>query len=385
MCLSYNINYMVNNIQLDIPMNNREIVQSEALEIIKKHKRSGLGISMGVGKTRIAIKHLMMNFNPLIQALVVIPKHSVSKSWFDELDKMNLSKLVKHITFTTYLSLKKHNPNDYDIVYLDECHSLLPNHEFFLSSYTGKILGLTGTPPRDKQSVKGMLVQRYCPIRYNFSVDAATESNILNDYKIIIHELELSKLPNLKKKTKSGGHWYTNEKKDYDYCTGRVNDAQSPKQMQFSRIMRMRALMDYPTKELYAKAMVKNIEDKCIVFANTQKQADRISKHSYHSGNKNSEDNLELFSDGRINSLSCVLQLSEGVTIPGLKQGIIMHAYGNEKKTAQRIGRLLRLNPSETAICHILCYKNTQDVKWVSSALKSFDQTKIQRYNPLNK
>ena len=147
----------------------------------------------------------------------------------------------------------------------------------------------------------------------------------------------------------------------------------------------MRALMDYPTKELYAKAMVKNIEDKCIVFANTQKQADRISKHSYHSGNKNSEDNLELFSDGRINSLSCVLQLSEGVTIPGLKQGIIMHAYGNEKKTAQRIGRLLRLNPSETAICHILCYKNTQDVKWVSSALKSFDQTKIQRYNPLNR
>mgnify|MGYP005650880243 FL=1 len=98
---------MDNNIQSSMPMTNREIVQSDALEITKKYKRSGLGISMGVGKTRIAIKHLMINFNPLIQVLVVIPKHSVAQSWIDELGKMNLEKLVKHITFTTYLSLKK--------------------------------------------------------------------------------------------------------------------------------------------------------------------------------------------------------------------------------------------------------------------------------------
>jgi flagellar biosynthesis chaperone FliJ len=60
-----------------------------------------------------------------------------------------------------------------------------------------------------------------------------------------------------------------------------------------------------------------------------------------------------------------------------------MHAYGNERKTSQRIGRLLRLNPTETAICHILCYQNTVDEKWVDSALSGFDSTKITRYNPL--
>jgi superfamily II DNA or RNA helicase len=81
--------------------------------------------------------------------------------------------------------------------------------------------------------------------------------------------------------------------------------------------------------------------------------------------------------------MSCVLQLSEGVTIPNLKQGIIMHAYGNERKTAQRIGRLLRLNPTETATCHVLCYKGTQDEYWVQNALKGFDQSKIKYYNPL--
>ena len=143
--------------------------------------------------------------------------------------------------------------------------------------------------------------------------------------------------------------------------------------------------MDYTSKESYVKSMISNISTKCIVFANTQKQADRICKHSYHSQNPKSEENLELFSDGRIDKLSCVLQLSEGVTIPKLKAGIIMHAYGNERKTAQRIGRLLRLNPTETAVCHILCYKGTQDERWVDQALNSFESNKIQRYNPLNR
>jgi len=54
-----------------------------------------------------------------------------------------------------------------------------------------------------------------------------------------------------------------------------------------------------------------------------------------------------------------------------------MHAYGNERKSSQRIGRLLRLNPDEKAIVHILCYKNTVDERWVKEALEDFDQNKI--------
>lgn len=367
----------------DIPVLNRVVIQNEALEIAKVNKRCGLGISMGVGKTRIAIQHLQYCYNPLVEALVVIPKHSVAQAWIDELEKLNLQDLVKHITFTTYLSLKKHNPNDYDIVYLDECHSLLDSHEIFLSQFTGRILGLTGTPPKNDFSTKAVMVNRYCPIKYRFTVDQATDSNILNNYRIIVHQLQLSKKPTLKKNKKNGGHWYTTELKDYNYVSSRVAEAQSPKQKQFAAIMRMRALMEYNTKELYVKSLVAKLKSKCIIFANTQKQADKLCKHSYHSGNKLSEDNLELFSDGRIDQLSCVLQLSEGVSIPNLKEGIIMHAYGNERKSSQRIGRLLRLNPLDTATCHILCYKGTQDEVWVEKALKDFDTTKIKYYKPL--
>ena len=363
----------------------RQSVQEDALKIALNHKRCGLAISMGVGKTRIAIQHFQKNYNPFIKALVVIPKLSIKDSWLAELKKLDIEKLADHLSFTTYLSIGKQNPNDYDIVYLDECHNLLETHSEFLSNFKGKILGLTGTPPKYNDSEKGKMVSKYCPIKYTFTIDEATDSKILNDYQIVVHELELSKLLTLKKTKKQGGFWWTSERKDYDYVTGRCGEAQSMKAKQLAAIMRMRALMEYTTKEDYVKSLLPNLGTKCIIFANTQKQADKLSKHSYHSGNSKNEENLELFSDGRIDRLSCVLQLSEGVTIPNLKQGIIMHAYGNERKSAQRIGRLLRLNPTEKATCHILCYKNTQDELWVQTALKDFDPRKVKYYNPLSK
>jgi len=365
-------------------MSNQETVQAEALKLILSHERCGLGISMGVGKTRIAINHIIKNYNAFMKVLVVAPKRSIFKSWEDELEKMEMADLGNYITYTTYLSINKHDPTEYDIVYLDECHSLLESHEPFLSEFKGKIIGLTGTPPKRRTSEKYRMVQKYCPIVYEFSVDDATDQDILNDYKIIVHELMLSKLQTLNKKTKDGGSWFTSEYKDYEYFTGRVADAQTQKQKQFASIMRMRGLMEYRTKEDYMEGLIKNIGQKCIIFANTHKQADRVCSHSYHSGNKKSKENLELFSDGRIDKLSCVLQLSEGVSIPGLQQGIIMHSYGNERKSSQRIGRLLRLNPDQTATCHILCYKGTQDEKWVKSALNDFDSDKIKYFNPLN-
>lgn len=88
-----------------------------------------------------------------------------------------------------------------------------------------------------------------------------------------------------------------------------------------------------------------------------------------------------MFINGEINKLSSVLQIAEGANIPNLKTGIIMHAYANEKKLSQKIGRFLRLNPNDTCIVHVLCYKDTIDVQWLKSALKDFDNSKIFKYD----
>ena len=361
-------------------MSKRESIQQEALDMAVKHKRCGLGISMGVGKTLIGLKYID-NFratNLHLKVLVVAPKLSIFESWKDDAAKFNIS--VTNIEFTTYLSLNKFNPNDYDMLVLDECHSLLYTHEIFLANFTGRILGLTGTPPRYVKSEKGEMVAKYCPVQYKYITDDAVDDDILNDYRIIVHKMPISTRNNMLVETKAS-KFYTSERKNYEYWTKRIMDSQSKKQEQIASVMRMRALMEFRTKEDYAKKLLQDIEDKCIVFCNTQDQADRICKYSYHSTNPESEDNLQQFKDGNIDELSCVMQLNEGVNIPNLRAGIIMHAYGNERKASQRIGRLLRLNPDDTAYIHILCYSGTVDERWVMEALKDLDDRKIKYFD----
>jgi superfamily II DNA or RNA helicase len=361
--------------------NKRETIQNEALEIAIKYKRCGLGISMGVGKTLIGlnyINHFQGENMGKLKVLVVAPKLSIFDSWRNDAEKFNID--ISNVEFTTYLSLNKLNCQNYDIVILDECHSLLDSHLPFLGCYAGRILGLTGTPPRYDNSDKGRMVSQFCPIVFKYITDDAVEDDILNDYRIIVHKLSLSFENNISIRTRNN-HFTTSEFKNYGYWCQKIMEAQTKKQEQIASIMRMKALMGFKTKEEYTKKLSKGIEEKCIIFCNTQEQADYICDYSYHSANPDSEVNLDKFKKGEIEKLSCVLQLNEGVNIPELRAGIIMHSYGNERKSSQRIGRLLRLNPDETAVVHVLCYKNTADERWVSEALKDFDQSKIKYFD----
>lgn len=363
-------------------MSKRDQIQQEALALAIRMPRAGLGISMGVGKTLIGLKYVdhfqKKNMNKL-RVLIVAPKLSIFDSWRSDAEKFDID--ITGVEFTTYLSLNKLNPNNYDLVILDECHSLLYSHLAFLKVYTGRVLGLTGTPPRYYKGEKGQMVQHYCPIVYKYITDDAVEDQILNDYRIIVHKMALSTSNDVRIESKKGGVFNTSELKNYQYWTDRLNNASTKKEEQITSVMRMRALMDFKTKEAYTKLLLSQIDDKCIVFCNTQEQADRICSYSVHANNPDAEANLEMFKQGKIDKLSCVLQLNEGVNIPNLRSGIIMHAYGNERKSSQRIGRLLRLNPDEMAVVHILCYTNTVDERWVGEALKDLDPEKISYRN----
>ena len=352
-------------------------IQKEALDVIKKHDRCTVVMSMGLGKTLLGLLDMAQSYNEYSSFLVVAPKVSIYLSWIEDAKKFDLEHLLEHITFTTYRSLSKKSLH-YQKIYLDECHNLLPTHKKWLKSYSGAILGLTGTPPTIKDKEKHDLVSSFCPVVYTKNVSFAVDNKILNDYKIYIHHIDLDKSKNTK-----FGKGYASEEIIYKFWSNKLSEEiNSPRPNKLAilnlSIMRMRALQTFASKTNYAKKFLDKSSSKTIVFANTKKQADSICKTSYYSGKANAEKNLVDFKSGKIMQLSCVLQLSEGITIPELKRGIILHAYGNNRKSSQRIGRLLRLNPNETSEIHILCYRNTIDEKWVSDSLLDFDQTKIQ-------
>ena len=354
-------------------MINKDLIQAEALKHILPHNRCGVDMCMGTGKTRLALKTIKAkNYTKI---LIVIPRKSVMDSWIKELK--NYPELATKISFSTYRSFEKQEIT-YDFLVLDEFHSLTAKHVDFLKRFKGDILGLSGTPPDNEYDIKYTLMQLYCPIVYTYQVDQAT-SSILNDYEIRVHLLPLNDVKNLVKKGRNKT-WVSSEYEDYKYLTNKVTSSVGKKKNYYA-ILRMTAMKSYPSKELLARKILNAANNKCLLFANTQKQADKLCQHSYHSKNPDSKENLELFSDGRIQKMSAVEQLSEGVTIPNLAELIIMHAYGNNKKSAQKIGRALRLSKEKTATVHILCFKNTVDEEWCKKALANFDKNKIKTIN----
>lgn len=361
-------------------------IQKEALDAIGTRQKSGVVATMGSGKCLLGLKHMANNYNELVSYLVVAPVKTIYKSWIEDAEEFGFDLFLEHLQFSSYRSLTKLNPNDYDVVYLDECHSLKLSHKDWLMEFEAKggiILGLTGTYPVYKNTEKGKMCNYFCPKVYEYTTDEAIDDEILNDYKIFVHQLYLDGAPNIPVKNSKGPDFMTSEVKNYQYWNVRVMDANSPKAQQITRIQRMKALQSFPSKERYAAKLLSRVTKKTLVFANTQDQADRLCPHSVHSKNKQSEDNLKLFKEGSILKLSAVEQLSQGVTIPNLETGIIMHAYANNKQAAQKIGRFLRLNPDQTATIHILCYINSIDKEWVTSALQAFDQDKIEWIHPI--
>lgn len=356
-------------------------IQEKVLRILLPLNRGSAALSGGTGKTLLGLKHMLSNYyndsEYTCKFLVVAPKVSIFESWKDDAKNFNLGHLISHITFSTYLSLNKLNLSEYDVIYLDECHSLKYSHNEILSKFKGKIIGLTGTPPKNSKSEKGFMVEKYCPVVYSYLTDEAIDDSILNDYRIIIHYVSLDKEKNIRVE-KPDTSWMTSEQQIYNYWSNRVDNSIG-KMKQIAAIQRMKAMQGFLSKEVKAKYLLDSIGgySKCLCFASTQEQAERINAITYHSKNKFSEENLEKFKSGEITKLSAVEQLSEGINIPDLKYGIILHSYGNERKAAQKIFRFLRLAVDQIATVHILCYKGTIDEQWVKSALEQFNQDKI--------
>lgn len=362
----------------------RQALQDQVLDQLQGRRLVGVALTMGLGKTLVGLRDMARQ--PAGQPLLVAaPTQAILDSWPQEARKFGLTRLLDQITFTTYRSLSKTlAAGSFHKLYLDECHALKESHAPGLQAHVarqGHILGLTGTPPVQERSEKGQLVATYCPILVDYTTDEAVLAGLLNDYRLVVHRLPLRPVRDYVYTTSTGQTYTTSERASYQYWTSRLARAEAGGTellpVETLRILRMRALMDYPTKGHYMRHLARQQTQKVLLFTCTQQQAEQQSPHTYHSGNKDSQRNLTLFNTGQIPCLACVQQLSEGISLPDLRVGIIWHAFGNERQAAQRIGRLLRLNPEQTATVHLLAYQDTVDETWVAQALAAFDPAKI--------
>ena len=168
-------------------MTMREEIQKEAIKIAIENKSGTLDVAVRTGKTYIGLSIA----NEFDNVLVSYPNNSILQSWQNDAEKFGFS--LRNITFTTHLSLNKHDLHKFDCVILDEIDQVSENQWDYISSLLGlkwvRLYGLTGTPPIN--GVKKKYIDEYCPIIYSIKLDK-TVGTLQKNYEIIVHLLEPS-------------------------------------------------------------------------------------------------------------------------------------------------------------------------------------------------
>ena len=91
----------------------RKDLQEKAVSTIIKYNNGTLVLPMRSGKTLVGLK-IASNFK---KVLVSYPIETIKKGWLSDAKEFGFD--ISHITFTTHLSLDKHDLSEFDCVILD--------------------------------------------------------------------------------------------------------------------------------------------------------------------------------------------------------------------------------------------------------------------------
>ena len=416
-------------------------ITKEANSAYLKHINLGnkggtLVLDMGSGKTKIGLDIAIKVLN-VSTCLIVSPRSNLTgvirdneNSWIKEIDKWYSTEKYR-FTLTTIQDAYKWNDKEYDLVILDECHTILTkNYSNLLKNNKFKyILGLTGTPGLEIEG-KQDLYTKYAPIIFEY-MDSAKEG-LINKSRVLVFERELNNnfkiTSGSKKKSFMQGEFsrynYLNREfekqkialiklqqqaeennnviegmnlwlfaREWGYNNKAPNSMERAIAMKFLNTIQYRKKMlhNLTSSVFYAKAIkeaiLKDSKNKVLIFTEEIAQADKITEYTYHSKmtesikNKNFKD----FNEGTLRELGSSKGLTLGLNLEGANYGILESYIGSTVDNAQKKGRGHRLAPNEIFTLIIFKIKNTQQEKWFDKIITTLNTEDITYYDDINK
>lgn len=362
-------------------------LQKEVLDTINEHNGKGIiAIATGGGKTKIAIDYCkqIVKENPNAKILVVVPTRVLrDNEWESEFVKWKATTILrKNVRKECYISINKIENEEFDLVILDEVQNITVNNsKFFQSNKVDKIIGLTATPPKEKEK-KEILQSLNLNVIHYTGLDEAVEIGLVAPYELTLISTNLNRT---KAYVLAGGKnrkWYTTENRQYEYLDYDIQKAKyrgvSNAIMKMKYLNRMRFIYNLKSKEAVAKYVLDNIipkDERTLIFAGSIKTAEALCSYTYHS--KTDSTDLDKFRNGEINRLSAVNALNEGVNISNVDNAFIVQINSKERHLIQKIGRILRTNGDHRGKIYLLYVEGTVDEKWMHEATKELDKTDV--------
>ena len=327
-----------------------------------------------VGKCRIAI--LIMQKEGYKNILIAYPDNKIRDSWKKELEIMDMEDV--NITYTTYLSLHKHEKEEYDLVIADELHTLSENQIVALQRCmraNKAILGLSGTlslaTERLLYRALNMAVVAYYPI------ERAIKEGILPDYEIRVVKVPLDDVI-----LQTYGKYKSTEKKKFDGLTRVIATIEGQgKDPKFMRFARMRIIQNSLSKLRKTKELLNAFkEERILVFCGLTAIADKLGIASHHSKSNVREAFNACVNVEGVNHLAVVRIGNTGVTYQKLNKVVINYFDSNSANFTQKVNRCMTLeydNPGKKAIIYIVSSTEDVEEKWLKKALSFFSKEKI--------
>lgn len=362
----------------------------------------------GYGKTKLAIDKINQDYNPEKDLILIVVHRKVHiKNWEDEIKKWWPKDKGYNIGFVTYMSFPKGEVaklGKYKWIVYDEGHHLSERCIDSLHLYNVEnsiILSATVS-----QNLKRTLNYHFKNLHIKtIRLREAIDNEVLPDPKVYLLPLELNNnlrhyeiVKNSKAKgtpiiCNYEGRWQyvkVKNRKVIIKCTQSqlianmnseiewykrkyLNMREEMMKNKWLRLCgnRLKTLSDFKTD--FIKRILHNLRDRRVLtFCNGINQTIELGLGSNHinSKNKNSEDILKQFNEGRINQITACNMLNECANLVDCEIGIYANLNSSEVIVPQRCGRLLR-HPKPIII--IPYFKNTREEELVKKMLENYN------------
>ena len=351
-------------------INTRDKLQKEAIE---KYFNKGIYFlcpRFGKIKTSFLLceKHNWNNIK------VFAPRRDIFNGWIKDKEKFNFK---GNIEFCTFTSLKKEENKFYDLIIIDEIQeaSISQLKEINRIINNQNSIALSGTLTNKTQdNIYYTTQMRVC---HKYSIEEGVKDNILCDYTLNIHYVNLDKsIKNIK--TSKG---FISEESRYNQLIWLKNKLLKENKSTFFIDLKIINLLQnsIAKQNKTLELLKKNKERRILVFCGTTETADSLNIPVYHSKTKEKEI-FNSFCNGEGNHLATIKMMQSGITILPISLGIINYMSGNPEDSAQKICRFLGIeydNLNKKAEIHIICSNTDFEKKRIETALMFFDENKI--------